>query len=849
MLESLRIFLPPVRRWGIALCCAASFCALLGDARVAASSESITIQEGLVLRGYDWYRSAGSIDPVESNVVAGTWSRPMVGGVVASDMGDDRRWRRVVADEDGWLAGDEVQGGYVYIGIEEDRERVALLEAMAHRMVYVNGEPRAGNLYQYKETWESWEPRFDYSLVPILLSPGTNDLLFQGGRLAGIKVRIHEPRSVIMINERDITAPDLVVGRPIDDWAAVALINASASPADDLVLIAALEDGEETRLEVPTIQPLSIFKTPFRIHGGAPALPGERRLRISVVRRDGQAVFDEQEIVLAARRPNENHKRTFVSGIDGSVQYFAMNPAQNADSAAALFLSVHGAAVEAINQSGAYKAKSWGHIVAPTNRRPYGFNWEDWGRVDAIEVLEIAVRTLGVDSRRVYLTGHSMGGHGAWHIGALYPDRFAAVGPSAGWISFWSYRPSRGVEADTPVDKMLMRATSPSRTMALAKNLEPLGVYVLHGADDDNVPATESRRMVSHLDTFHKDLIYHEEPDAGHWWDKSDEDGADCVDWFPMFDFFAHHTAPASDEVRRVRFRTPSPGVSSRNHWVRIEAQTKQLEMSSVDIRFDPGKRRFVGHTENVQRMTFDLTHIEPSAPITVELDGQSLRPIDFPTRASALTIHRVEGKWVDTRPAPPTTKGPHRYGTFKNLFNHRVVLVYGTKGTKEENDWAFTKARYDAETFWYQANGSIKVVRDIDFDPRTEPDRNVVLYGNEKTNAAWSLVREDKIRIRPGEIRIGKKKIKGKDLGVLIIRPRRGSRVACVGAVGGTGIVGMRLTDRRPYLQAGFAYPDLAVFCPPENGDAGSIVCGAGFFGLDWRAKSGEFVWTGRAD
>ena len=26
-----------------------------------------------------------------------------------------------------------------------------------------------------------------------------------------------------------------------------------------------------------------------------------------------------------------------------------------------------------------------------------------------------------------------MGGHGTWHIGTLFPDRFAAIGPSAGW--------------------------------------------------------------------------------------------------------------------------------------------------------------------------------------------------------------------------------------------------------------------------------------------------------------------------------------------------------------------------------------------------------------------------------
>lgn len=31
-----------------------------------------------------------------------------------------------------------------------------------------------------------------------------------------------------------------------------------------------------------------------------------------------------------------------------------------------------------------------GPYCCPTNRRPYGFDWEDWGRMDALEVLEVA---------------------------------------------------------------------------------------------------------------------------------------------------------------------------------------------------------------------------------------------------------------------------------------------------------------------------------------------------------------------------------------------------------------------------------------------------------------------------
>src|SRR5262249_18653497 len=159
----------------------------------------------------------------------------------------------------------------------------------------------------------------------------------------------------------------------------------------------------------------------------------------------------------------------------------------------ALFLSLHGAGVEAIGQADAYEAKSWGHLVAPTNRRPYGFDWEDWGRLDALEVLDLAEKSLDTDPARTYLTGHSMGGHGTWIFGVTSPARFAATGPSAGWISFSPYggRPRRpaATPAESPsptgIEGLIDRASNPSDTLALVRNLAGLGVYVLHGAVDD----------------------------------------------------------------------------------------------------------------------------------------------------------------------------------------------------------------------------------------------------------------------------------------------------------------------------------------------------------------------------
>ena len=60
----------------------------------------------------------------------------------------------------------------------------------------------------------------------------------------------------------------------------------------------------------------------------------------------------------------------------------------------------------------------------------------------------------------------------------------------------------------------------------------------------------------------------------------------------------------------------------------------------------------------------------------------------------------------------------------------------------------------------------------------------------------------------------------------------------------GGSGVAGMRLTDRLPYFVSGVGYPDCLVLGPeaPELGVVGVRL--AGFFGLDWSISGGEFAW-----
>ncbi len=212
--------------------------------------------------------------------------------------------------------------------------------------------------------------------------------------------------------------------------------------------------------------------------------------------------------------------------------------------------------------------------------------------------------------------------------------------------------------------------------------------------------------------------------------------------------------------------------------------------------------------------------------------------------------MNRDGGRWSVSQSRPsPSLKGPLRQGPFKEAFRNRFVLVFGTKGTTEENAWSLARARFDAETFWYRGNGSVDIVSDARFlEPEREEefrDRNLIVYGHAESNGAWPvLLGESPVQVSRGRVSVGGRNVSGDDLACLFIRPRPGSNEASVGVITGSGPTGLRLTDRLPYFTSGVAYPDCLVLRAKNLLESSGAPIAAGYFGAGWDVETGEFAW-----
>jgi predicted peptidase len=138
-------------------------------------------------------------------------------------------------------------------------------------------------------------------------------------------------------------------------------------------------------------------------------------------------------------------------------------------------------------------------VVFP--QMPADSQWVGTPAEVALAALNRTLDELHADRDRVYLTGLSMGGHGAWYLAYRHPELFAAVAPICGWIL-----DNPGFKGSVPV----VPADSGDPMQALARRLAHTPIWIFHGEMDHTVPVAASREPAAALKAANPDVRYTE---------------------------------------------------------------------------------------------------------------------------------------------------------------------------------------------------------------------------------------------------------------------------------------------------------------------------------------------------
>jgi predicted esterase len=207
-------------------------------------------------------------------------------------------------------------------------------------------------------------------------------------------------------------------------------------------------------------------------------------------------------------------RHAYRSAVDNTLQPYRLFIPQSYDAAkpAPLVVALHGMGGDEntffdseLYANGLLKreAERAGFIVACPKGRDSASMYRGAAEQDVLDAMADVQRSYRIDSTRIYLMGHSMGGYGTWSIAMNHPDLFAALGPISG--------------GGTPA--------------GMAK-ISHIPEYVTHGDDDRTVPVRQSRDMVEAGRKAGAGIVYVEVPGGSHT-------SVAVPAIAPMLDFFA----------------------------------------------------------------------------------------------------------------------------------------------------------------------------------------------------------------------------------------------------------------------------------------------------------------------
>lgn len=211
---------------------------------------------------------------------------------------------------------------------------------------------------------------------------------------------------------------------------------------------------------------------------------------------------------------------------------------KNADTTFPLIVALHGYGSNPMQIVGypgfIRRAEKRGYVIVA----PMGYNKKGWygshgpkggygdlprnlgelSEQDVLNVLKMTRDEFNIDSQRIYLYGHSMGGGGSIHLAMKYPDQWAAVAPMA-----------------------------PAMPWGL-KNLEKakhIPFFVVHGDKDKVLAVRKTRKFVEQLKELKMTHVYREVKNGDHVsvaWKYFDE----------IFDFFDQHKKHSGKPNKQV---------------------------------------------------------------------------------------------------------------------------------------------------------------------------------------------------------------------------------------------------------------------------------------------------------
>ncbi|MDA1179441.1 MAG: prolyl oligopeptidase family serine peptidase [Planctomycetota bacterium] len=355
------------------------------------------------------------------------------------------------------------------------------------------------------------------------------------------------------------------------------------------------------------------------------------------------------------------------------------------------------------------------------------------GETDVDEAVAAVCRNYSIDRNRIVLRGSSLGGVGTWQLGLKRPDRYAALGPSAGPVDTIEFANSPWphfvrLEPITPWQQTMLHLVDAIDYTANA------GMVPTVAAMGDQDPYYSSHLLMQRA--FEREGVPFEElvdRGAGH-------SITARVFQQQLRQIGEHATKGINRSPPHVRFVTWTLKFS-RCHWLEIMGLAAHYQRAEVDANLANDGSVEIQVPVNVTRIALYPPALRsPSTSLTIGGKTVALPPNRITNTMIPVVVESQDGEWVCCRESDDALKSrkrPGLQGPIDDAFATRFLCVRGT-GTAWNpavGAWSEANLRRFSDEWRRHYRGFLPIKDDCDVTDDDLATSNLILFGDPGSN------------------------------------------------------------------------------------------------------------------
>jgi predicted esterase len=353
-------------------------------------------------------------------------------------------------------------------------------------------------------------------------------------------------------------------------------------------------------------------------------------------------------------------------------------------------------------------------VLHPFGRSCLG--WKSTAEIDVFEAIESVCERYPIDRDRIVLMGFSMGGAGAWHIGAHYSDRFAGVHAGAGFVDVARYQKLSPDKLPPAYEQTMWDVYDVPKYV---RNLFNLPVVAYSGELDKQKQAADIMAEAFHAEGH--ELTHLIGPGMAHKYDP-----AVLAKVMERMQAAATQGRDAASPTLSLQTRSLR---YNRVHWIEALALDEHWQDSRIDAAYAPdGQLKLT--TKNIRSM-----EVHPPKPVLQMLvDGQHVL-----AGKGRTVFEKRDGRWgePDSVLGQQPRKRPGLQGPIDDVLLEPFLVVTPTgNSTPEVDRWVAFELEHFRRRWKHVYRGELREVRDVDLTQEEIERYHLICWGDPMSNS-----------------------------------------------------------------------------------------------------------------